>query len=199
MGPETLAPGKKNAARLNAWLVFIDETGFLTSPLVRRSWAPRGSTPVLVQRLNSRQKASAVGALAISPRQRKVRLLISYRLHQNFNTEWAVGFLRDLRRHLGSRLILVWDNLNVHRSLRVRALIDGWRHARLEFLPPYAPELNPLEYVWGYLKLNPLANLAPDQIDELVPVLDDSIARLQTQQQLLRSFIRASPLSFSFK
>jgi transposase len=190
-----LATGKKNAARLKAWIVFIDETGFLTSPLVRRSWAPSGQTPVLTQRLNSRQKASAIGALAISPRRRKVRLLCSFRTEQNVNTLWAADFLHDLRRHLGNRLVIVWDNLNVHRSLYIRSLVARWRHVRLEFFPPYAPELDPVEYLWSYMKMNPLANWAPADIDELAERLIEILCELPGDQDLLRGFVRASRLS----
>jgi hypothetical protein len=58
-----MAPGKKNAARLKAALVFIDESGFLMAPYVRRSWAPKGATPVLYQCGRSHQKVSDQAAL----------------------------------------------------------------------------------------------------------------------------------------
>ncbi|UCF69217.1 MAG: hypothetical protein JSV80_08035, partial [Acidobacteriota bacterium] len=60
------------------------------------------------------------------------------------------------------------------------------------------PELNPVEYLWSYLKLNPLANWAPHDVDELAVRLDAILNDLHGQQQLLRSFVRASPLSFCF-
>jgi hypothetical protein len=53
-----LAAGKKNASRLNATLVFLDESGLMMAPLVRRTWAPRGQTPILLQRTRSRDKVS---------------------------------------------------------------------------------------------------------------------------------------------
>lgn len=123
----------------------------MTSPWVRRTWAPRGQTPELVQR-TSRQKASAIGALAISPRRVKVRLLFSLRPSENVTAAWVVDFLRDLLRDLGPRVLVVWDNLNAHRAQVVRQAAARHRFVRLEPLPPYAPELNPVERVWLYLR-----------------------------------------------
>jgi transposase len=189
-----LAACKKNAARLKAWLVFIDETGFLTSPWVRRSWAPIGETPVLLQR-TTRQKASAIAALAISPCRVKVRLLFSLRPHQNVNAEWVIAFLRDLGRHLGPRMVVIWDRLNAHKARIVHEAAARRSRLRIEYLPPYAPELNPVEYVWAFLKTSPLANWAPATIEQLADRATGELLALQNQQQLLRSFLRASPLS----
>lgn len=199
MGAPRLATGKKNAARLKAWLVFIDESGFLTSPWRRRTWAPRGQTPVLLQRGNSRQKASVIAALAVSPRRRTVRLLVSLRPHENVNAAWVLAFVRALARHLGPRMVILWDNLNAHRAHLLRQALQRWRHLRYVYLPPYAPELNPTEYVWGYLKTNPLANRPPDDIDELVDVASRELDHLGDAQDLLRSFLRHSPLSLRLR
>ncbi|EQD76123.1 Transposase, partial [mine drainage metagenome] len=64
---------KKNSARRGSTLVFSDEAGFLMAPLVRRTWAPRGVTPVLPQRGRSRRQVSVIAALSISPRRHRVR------------------------------------------------------------------------------------------------------------------------------
>lgn len=170
----------------------------MTSPWVRRTWAPRGQTPELVQR-TSRQKASAIGALAISPRRVKVRLLFSLRPSENVTAAWVVDFLRDLLRDLGPRVLVVWDNLNAHRAQVVRQAAARHRFVRLEPLPPYAPELNPVEYLWAFLKTSPLANWAPTAIDELAERATDELDRLQHQHDLLRSFLRASPLSLRLR
>ena len=64
MGQDDLASGKKNAARQRATIVFVDESGFSERPAVRRTWAPRGQTPVLKHRLSNWKNLSAIGALA---------------------------------------------------------------------------------------------------------------------------------------
>jgi DDE superfamily endonuclease len=112
-----MASGKINAARLKASLVFIDESGFMMAPLVRRTWAPRGATPIMLQRGRSHEKVSAIAALVVSPRRDNVRFF--FRLHpdENIKTPLIVSFLRQLSRQLGKRTFLVvWDRLNAHRA-----------------------------------------------------------------------------------
>ena len=68
-----MTAGKKNAARLKAALVFIDESGFFMAPYVRRTWAPKGSTPFLYQCTRSHQKVSVIAALCIADERNTVR------------------------------------------------------------------------------------------------------------------------------
>jgi len=184
---------------LNAWIVFLDETGFLTTPLVRRTWAPRGRTPVFRENRRTWEKATAVGAFAISPARRRVRLLFSLHANENIHAAWLIHFLRDLKRHLGSRLVLVWDNLGLHRSTALRGFLRCQRSLRVWYLPPYAPELNPIELVWGQAKLGPLANWAPENITALQAGATSTLEQIAGDQILLRSLLRGVPLSLRLK
>ena len=190
-----MAPGKKNAARLGAWLVFIDECAFLMAPLVRRGWAPRGETPVIRQRTRSHRKVSAIGALCVAPERDQARLY--FRLHPNANVDArrTVAFLAALDRQLSAPFVVIWDNPRVHHAIVVRDFLVTHPHARLVFLPPYAPELNPIEYVWGCLKANRMANLAIPELEELADMARSQARSLQRRSGLLKSFVRHSPLS----
>jgi transposase len=195
LGQEGLAAGKKNASRLNAHLVFLDESGLLLAPLVRRTWAPCGETPILYQRGRHREKVSIIAALSVSPRRRRVGLYFSMAAHLNVEAEWLVIFLRGLLRHLRGNVILIWDNLSVHRAGVVQRFLHRHPRARIEFLPPYAPELNPVEGIWSHLKMNPLANLAPHDADDLARVACRHVENMQRRHRLLRSMIRRTDLS----
>ena len=154
-----MAPGKKNAARLKAALVFIDESGFLTAPYVRRSWAAKGATPVLHQCGRSHQKVSAIAALCVPAERNAVRCY--FRLHPaaNIDTSRVLSFLRQLSRQIkGKPFFVVWDRWQPHKTKAVRTFLRRPPAAGFVFLPAYAPELNPVEYVWTHLKTNPLAN-----------------------------------------
>jgi transposase len=194
-----MAAGKKNAARRKAWLIFIDEAGFLMAPLVRRSWAPCGQTPILHQRTRSHQKVSVIGALAVSPTRELVRCF--FRLHPNENiiAPLIVAFLRQLARHIDAPMTVIWDRLQGHRGKAVQAFLRAHPTVRSELLPPYAPELNPIEYAWGYLKSNPLANLAPADCAELTRKARTHVRSLKRNQRVLRSFVQHSPLSLRLK
>jgi hypothetical protein len=189
-----VAAGKKNASRLKATLVFLDESGLLMAPLVRRTWAPRGQTPILLQRTRSRDKVSVTAVLTVSPRRRRVGLYAALLVNANVNAERLVEFLRALARHLRGPLVLVWDRLNVHRARLVRDFLRRHPRVHTEFLPPYAPELNPVEGVWGYLKRNPLANHAADNAGDLARTALGHTRHVARRPALLRSFIRASGL-----
>jgi transposase len=156
-----LAAHQKKAGRLKACLVFIDESALLLSPLLRRTWSPCGRRPILLQRTRHHQKLSVIAALVVSRSRRHLRLC--FRLHQDHavDSPRVVAFLRQLGRQVRGPLIVVWDRLNAHRSKMIRAFAARQPRFQFEYLPPYAPELNPVEYGWSWLKTNPLANYAP--------------------------------------
>ncbi len=196
MGQEGLASVKKNAARLKAYFVFMDESGLLMAPLVRRSWSPRGQTPILHQRTRSHEKVSMIAALSVSPQRRRVGLYFSLGVGINVNTAWIQSFLSGLARHLRGPIVVVWDRLPGHRAQVVNHFVA--RHPRIDtvLLPPYAPELNPVEAFWSYLKTNPLANLAAHDAEQLRQIARRHAHRIRNRQDLLKSFIRSTPLSF---
>jgi hypothetical protein len=150
VGERALAPGKKNATRLKACLVFLDESGLLMAPLVRRSWSPSGQTPVLYQRSRSHQKVSVIAALCIAPRRNRLHLYFRLHPNANINAVLIVAFLRQLRQQLDPHpIVLIWDRLKAHRARPVKAFLHDTRTLHSVLLPPYAPELNPIEYAWG--------------------------------------------------
>lgn len=107
-----------------------------------------------------------------------------------------VRFLRHLLRHLRGPVVLLWDSSPTHKRGMVRDFIR--RHPRLHVhpFPPYAPELNPDEFVWTTSKRD-LSNSAPKDIGELKHHLRRSTRRLQRSQRLLWSCIFASDLPWS--
>lgn len=194
MGQERLAPSKKNAARLSAHLVFIDESGLLMAPLVRRCWHPRGVTPVLEQRTRAHQKVSAIAAVCIPPTRDRVQLY--FRLHPRANIDAVAvrAFLRELDRQLAAPWVLIWDRLQAHRARIVQAFLASQPHVRCLYLPPYAPDLNPVEYLWAHIKTNPLANAAYFDVDTLADDARACTRSVQHQPALLRSLVLHSPL-----
>ena len=166
----------------------------MMAPLVRRTWAPVGETPILRQRTRSHQKVSAAGVVTISPQRRRLGLYVALYPNANINAPILVRFLRALRRHVRGPLFLIWDRLNAHRAHLMRAFLKGCPQIHTVLLPPYAPELNPVEYVWGNLKGGPLANFAPDDADELAYTALRQTRIIARQQGLLRAFVRAAGL-----
>ena len=194
-----MAPREKKATRLRACLVFLDESGLVMAPFVRRSWAPRGHTPLLSQRTRAHQRLSIIAALCVSPRRDRVHLYFRLHPQTNIATPQVIDFLRQLRRQVRSPLVLVWDRLRAHRSKSVSRFVEQTSSLHTVSLPPYAPELNPVEMVWSYLQTNPLANAPFLELSTLTATTRHHGRRLQRRQLLLRSFIRHSPLAMRLR
>jgi hypothetical protein len=165
------------------------------APLVRRSWAPRGQTPVLLQRGAHHQKLSAIAALCLRGPQRR----FYFRLHPNADIQarQVMPFLRGLDRELNGPWLLLWDRLNAHRARRTSQFLATRSYPQAHFLPAYAPDLNPIEYAWGYLKTNPLANAPQFDLSALTRTTRRHARALQRKPSLLDSFLSHSPLFLS--
>jgi transposase len=149
---------------------------------------------VLRERRRRHRRLSAIGALTISPRRRRLNWYLQFHADLSIRQEQVVAFLRFLRRHLGGPLEIVWDRLNAHRSAIVRRFVQAHPNLHTTLLPAYAPQLNPIEYGWAYLKTNPLANFCPDDLATLHRRAAAAANAARCRQRLLRSFVRQTSL-----
>lgn len=169
------------------------------APLVRRSWSPQGRTPELRQRTRSHKSVSAIACLCVSPGRDRVHLYFRLFAGVSINTPRVLEFLRALLRQLDGPVELVWDRLRAHRARAVQRFAERNPSFHTHLLPPYAPELNPVENVWSYIKMNPMSNLAIADLDQLAAVSRRHGRALQRQEHLLRAFIAHTPLSLHLK
>ena len=164
-GGERLGRESKRGRRRQATIVFVDETGFVLQPLNRRTWALRGTRPQQIA-WQRHDRLSVIGSLAISPRRRRVKLCFAVQ-RRNVRAPDLMRYLRALHQQHRGPLIVVLDRLNAHRSA-VRHLQErGASWLTVEWLPAYAPELNPVEALWSHAKYSALANFVPDDLDHL--------------------------------
>lgn len=175
-------------------MVFLDESGALLCPLVRRTLAPKGETPVLEHRAKHRDKVSLISALTVSPQGRRLGFYFSTLADDHFEATAVAWFVRQLLRHLRGPVILVWDGGSMHKGPEIRKLLADHPRLQIELLPPYAPELNPVEQVWTHLKWHKLSNFAPRDTAELEQRAFDELDACRHDQDRLRSFWRASAL-----
>ncbi len=191
---EVTFPGIAQAARKRgAHLVFLDESGYLLTPHARRTWSPRGQTPVY-DGWQSRERVSAISCLTVSPQ--RLRLNLYFRLWPHtVHGEDVVEFLRALKRALPEPLTVLWDGGRVHSKCGVvKAYLAKHPEIVAETLPAYAPELNPDELVWGWTKNGPLANLALDDTDQVAEHVINELLYLKTHPHLLASFVEHTEL-----
>ena len=189
-----MAARPKRARRLRAHLVLIDESGSLLTPLVRRTLAPRGETPILKHKSNHREKVSSIAALTISPSRGHLGLYFSTLINESFDNVAVGWFVRQLLRHMRGQVIVLWDRGPIHRGPEVRKLAQKFPRLTLEQLPPYAPELNPVEQIWRHLKWSRLCNLAPRDSRHLENLIFQELHMIRHDGQRLRTFFTASEL-----
>jgi len=189
-----LAASKKSAGQ-HGTLIFMDESGFSEGSVIRRTWAPRGQTPVLRPRCRNWRWMSAMGALAYSLDGRRSRVLLLFQ-PGSVRADAILRFLRHLRRHVRGRVVLLWDSVQPHRAAVVRDWIDrnhGW--LSVERLPAYAPEINPVEGMWNWLKGTGLANVCEDELGPLVRRARCAAERLRHNDAVLSGFLAKAGLS----
>jgi transposase len=174
-------------------LVFIDESGFLLQPLRRRVWAPRGNTP-LQRAWDRRDRITTIAAITRAPWA--LRLGLYYELlDHNARTADFIQFVREVHGNLRRPVILVWDRLPAHRSAARQLLANAGSWLQVEWLPPYAPDLDPVENVWNQSKYANLANVIPDDIHDLHSALDGVLNTFRHQPNRLHSFFDAAHLT----
>jgi hypothetical protein len=175
--------------------VFWDESGASLLPVVRRTWAPVGHTPVLRHRFKWKRVSMAAG-LCYGSRGGGAAVAFHQQVDA-YNTDTLIQALGELRRFLGGqKATLLWDGLPAHRSLAMGAWLRRQRHwLVVERLPGYAPELNPVEALWSSLKGVELANLAGDTLNDVITAAERGIQRIRATHHLAYSFLRHCGLS----
>lgn len=177
------------ARERGAHVALLDESGFLLAPVVRRTLAPRGQTPIL-DCSASHDRISVISAITLSPKA--IRVGLHFMLladNHNFHAEEVVLFLQQLKGEVSGRLTIIWDRSKIHKkSLVVRAWLEDHPEVEVEDFPAYAPKTNPDESVWCWTKYGWLCNLAPTDVAELRGYIWDALITLKHQPQLLISF-----------
>jgi len=171
----------------------VDESGFSQRPPIRATWAPRGQTPCLVEPFNW-ERVSGIGAVLASPDGRRTRWLLA--LHRGgIGSRHVVRFLNHLKCHRRRPVILLWDGLTAHRSWLTRQALRHHRDwLRLQPLPAYAPELNPVEQLWAHLDATALANTPAEDLERLSRRVRRGLGRVRRHPHLGRAFLRHAGL-----
>jgi transposase len=175
---------KRRAAVEGAEIHWGDETSLSTSDPRGRSFAPRGRTPVRTV-LSQRRSVSFLSTIS---NQGTLRFLV---LKKAIDAPTLIRFFRRLCRDAGKKVFVILDNLNVHKAGAVRDWVAG--HAdiiELFYLPSYAPELNPDEYLNGDLKLSVATRAPARHRDELLRTATSRLRSLQRRPAQVRKFFQ---------
>lgn len=137
---------------------------------------------------------SVISAVTLSPQRRRIG--VPFQIHEaNVVTTDVVAFVKRLRRQLQRPLIVILDRWQVHRAAVKQLQASRLRGLDFEWLPAYAPELNPVEPRWSYTKYSDLANYVPDDVRTLKTAVRNSLRKPSRNCHLKRSFFRSAKLN----
>jgi putative transposase len=173
----------------------MDESGLLMAPLVRRSWALRGQPPEQKQKTGHREKVSVAAALWLPPARDRLHLAYQTLVNGYFTNIEVAEFLRCAVEGLPDPVIALWDCGTMHKGPPIRELVDQAQgRLDIEPVPPYSPELIPVEFLWTWLKYDELCNFAPRDASRLNKAIVRELDAAADNQELLRSFFHLSAL-----
>lgn len=197
--PEAVENWKKNqyqalrqrAKKEGATIFFLDEAGFSSEPTLGRTYGLKGKTPV-VQTTGQRQKVSAISAVSANGS------FWSNVYTGMFNATRFIEFLKDFRRGGRGKVFLVVDGHPSHKAKSVAEYVRSCEgQLEIHFLPPYAPDLNPDEFVWQYAKTNGTAKRPLKQNESLAERVRVDLAIIKAQPSLVRSFFMADSVVYT--
>jgi transposase len=189
----------ERARRRHAYLVFIDESGFMLAPLLRRTFAPRGKQPIS-KNADPHGKISVIGAMTISPERHN----FGFHFHLacdnvNFSGHSIVPFIESLRRRIPGPFTIIWDGIRIHGAKPLADYFTRHRKIVIESFPPEASEVNPADKVWGYVKHARLPNYTPPDLKELRRRITSEFKRLRKRPDLLEALFRRTGLTLDLR
>ncbi len=187
----------ERAAR-EAYLAFVDESGFLLEPLLRKTFAPRGCTPVS-KITDPHERISAIGAMTISPGYRHYGF--AFHLlddNANFQGESVAHFVGKLHSRISGPITMLWDSYVIHCAAAVQEYCSRHRELVVEPFPAYALKLNPVDEVRCYVKYGRLPNFTPPNLAELRRRVTAELSRVQERPSLLRALFQRTRLKLGW-
>jgi transposase len=180
VGGGKLAWAKKRAVAEGRTILFVDESAFYLLPGIVRTWAPVGETPLLRCKL-TRDHYSVISAITPTG-----ELFLAMQTAP-YDSAAVIAFLEQLQSAIEGKLLIIWDGATIHRSQAIKDFLAAGAAARiwLERLPGYAPDLNPDEGIWHYLKHVELRNVCCHDLRQLEQELTAAVERLSAKPEII--------------
>ena len=181
---------KARAKRLGAKIFFLDEAGVRSDQVLGKTWGPKGQTPE-VPTSGKRQSINAISA---------VNILGGFwwkTYSGRFNATLFLALMRSFMKNR-KKVFLVLDGHPVHGAKMIREYVTSLKgRLELHFLPGYAPELNPDEFVWNYLKNEGAAKKPLKKNESLKERVRKDLAMIKRHTALVRSFFHAPSVRYT--
>lgn len=181
----------QKAKKLGAEIFFLDEAGIKSDLKMGKTWGMRGKTPI-VKTSGQRQQINAISAVNPSGK-------FWFALYDSkFNAEFFIAFLKNFIKYRRKPLIVILDKHPAHTAKSVAAFVASTQgKLQIIFLPPYAPDLNPDEFVWKHLKDNGIRKLPLYRNESLKSRVENDLLKIASDKNIIKSFFGASSVAYS--
>jgi len=182
---------KKRAKKLGAMIFFLDEAGFQSDPPLGRTCGLKGRTPVVTssgqrQSINVISAVNAGGAFWAATYTGKL------------NAESFLAFLKDFMKSQRRKVLLVVDGHPAHKANLIKPYVAKLAgRLELHFLPPYAPDLNPDEFVWNYMKGTGVSKKPLKKNESLRERVEQDLTTIHQNRALVASFFLAESVAYA--
>lgn len=188
---ETYPRLKKRAKQMGATIFFLDEAGFQSDPPLGRTYGLKGHPPVVT---TSGQRQSLNVISAVNARGQFWAATYTGKL----DAEAFVAFLQNFMKGRNGPVFLVVDGHPAHKANRVKEYVQSLQgRLELHFLPPYAPDLNPDEFVWSHMKQNGVSKKPLKQNESLQHRIEQDLTAIKRNRKLVRSFFCAESVAYA--
>jgi transposase len=182
---------RKRAKKLGAMIFFLDEAGFQSDPPLGRTYGLKGHTPVVASS-GQRQSINAISAVNASG------AFWAATYTGKLDAPTFVLFLRHFMKGRRTKVFLVVDGHPAHRAKAVKNyVLETQGRLELHFLPPYAPDLNPDEFVWNYMKNSGVSKKPLRKNESLRERVEQDLANLSLDEILVASFFLAKSVVYT--
>jgi transposase len=182
---------RRKARKNGATIFFLDEAGFDSEPRLGRTYGVKGHTPV-VATTGQRQKINVISAVTASG------AFWCQVYTERLKAQIFIRFLREFLRGRSAPVYLVLDGHPAHKAKAVKNLVTELAgKLELHFLPPYAPDLNPDELVWAFMKGNGVSKKPLQRNESLKERVVQDLAKLKKNRHLVRSFFKAKTVAYA--
>lgn len=182
---------RARAKRAGAKIFFLDEAGFQSDPPLGRTYGLKGKTPV-VKTSGQRQSLNVISAV----NARGEFWAATYT--GKFNSESFIVFLQSFMQCQTGKVFLVLDGHPAHKAKSVRTYVESLQgRVELHLLPAYAPDLNPDEFVWGYMKKNGVSKKPLKENESLRKRIEEDLEAIRTDRKLVCSFFCAESVVYA--
>ncbi|MBT9136905.1 MAG: hypothetical protein DDT34_01991 [Firmicutes bacterium] len=185
-------PALRMRAKCNgAVICFLDEAGVRSDQVLGRTWGLRGQTPE-VATSGKRQSVSAISVV-------NALGAFWYEVYgERLNATRFVMLLRHFMRNRKIAVFLVLDRHPAHIAKQVAEYVQSLQgRLELHFLPGYAPELNPDEFVWSYIKKQGVSKKPLRKNESLRTRVMSDLADVKSKPALVRSFFNAESVAYT--